>query len=146
MQLLSKRPAPPAAPRPVLPGDDPRVVQLAETPPTRWVARVGLWSVLKVSVAFYVVVGMALVTAAVVLCVVSDTTGLTPHLQHLARSLFSVKSLPLHPADVAAVTAAAGGVIALTGTILNFVAALVYNLIADLIGGIGVKAQSLAAE
>ena len=111
---------------------------LEDAPPKRRVARIGLWSVVKVSVFFYVVVGIALVTAGVALSAASGFIGLTPHLQHLASSLFSVKSLPLGPARVAAVVAAASAALAIAGTVVNVLVALIYNLIADLVGGVGV--------
>ena len=52
--------------------------------------------------------------------------------------LFDLKSFTLHPDLVLEYAAAGGGVLTLVGTCLNVLAALVYNLLSDVVGGIQV--------
>lgn len=118
---------------------------LGEPPSGGRVARIRVWSAVKVSLVFYFVMGLMSVTAGVALSVVSKSTGSTVHLQHLAQTLFNIKSLPLGPPHVAAVTAATAGVVALVGTMVNLLAVLVYNSISNLVGGVDVNVRMAPA-
>jgi hypothetical protein len=110
------------------------------------VRHVDVMTVVRVSVVFYLVVMLALVTASVLLWVFADTFGALPSLEKSIRTLFSLKSFVLHPATVAYYTAAAGIVLCVAGTFTNILAALIYNLIADVVGGVRVELESFSRE
>ena len=56
--------------------------------------------------------------------------------REVGQTLFDLKSFTIHPRSVAIYTSIGGGVLAVCGTFANILAALMYNLISDLVGGI----------
>jgi len=104
----------------------------------RVVRRLDILSVLKVSLLFYFCVLVVLVVAGAVLWDVAVEAGVIKSLDKLVKSLFALSSFQLHP--VAALewgTAVVGGA-CLIGVLVNVLAAILYNLISDLVGGIQV--------
>jgi hypothetical protein len=95
-----------------------------------------VWSVAKVSIVFYLLILVAVVVASVMLWYVADAAGSLQSIEKSVRTLFSLSKFTLHPGSVALYTALGGAVLAVVGTLGNILAALMYNLISDLIGGI----------
>ena len=117
----------------------PRPASLA--PPaegTRVVTRLDVYSVAKVSIVFYLILLVIFVIASVFLWLVADAFGAVDSIQRSVRSLFDLKSYVLHPGTIALYTSAAGAVLAVAGTIANVLAAVIYNLISEVIGGVRV--------
>lgn len=110
------------------------------------VRHVDVLTVARVSVVFYLVVIVVFVVASLFLWLAADAFGTLPSIEKSVRSLFSLKSFRLHPGTVALYTAAAGVVIAVAGTLWNILLALVYNLIADVVGGVRVELESFTKE
>jgi hypothetical protein len=107
------------------------------------VRRVSVWSVLKVSLIFYVLVlAVFLITGVAVWNVASDF-GVVNSLDKLVRSLFALSSFKLHPLAALAWGTAVGAALCFLGVLVNVVAALLYNLISDVVGGVRV---TLTAE
>jgi hypothetical protein len=92
-----------------------------------------------VSFIFYVMVFGAVVVAAVALWYVANAVGAIQSIEKSIRTLFDLSKFTLHPSQVAEYTAAGGGLLAIVGTLGNILAALMYNLISDLVGGIRFK-------
>ena len=103
---------------------------------SRRVTYVDVYSVAKVSLAFYLILLVVFVVASVLLWLVADAFGAVDSIQKSVRSLFAVKSFVLHPVTIALYTSAFGAVLAVAGTIANVLAATMYNLISEVIGGI----------
>ncbi len=103
-------------------------------------------TVAKVSVIFYLLVLVIIVVAAVLLWAAADSFGTLPSIQKSVRTLFSLRSFQLHVGAVAMYTGAAGVVIAVVGTIANILLAMIYNFIADVVGGIRVELESFGRE
>jgi hypothetical protein len=95
-----------------------------------------VWSVAKVSFIFYLLFFGAAVVASVMLWYVANAVGAIQSIEKSVKTLFDLKQFTLHPSQVAAWTSAGGGVLAVIGTIGNILAALMYNLISDLVGGV----------
>lgn len=110
------------------------------------VSHVSIATVIKVSVMFYLLFLAVIVVAAMLLWVVADQTGVVTSIDKSVRSLFSLKSFVLHASAVAEYTAAAGALLGLAGTLANILAALIYNLIADVVGGIRLRTESTTIE
>ncbi|HET6874697.1 MAG TPA: DUF3566 domain-containing protein [Acidimicrobiales bacterium] len=105
-----------------------------------------IMTVIRVSLIFWTVMLIALVVASVLLWTFADAFGSLPSIEKSIRTLFSLKSFKLHPSTIAMYTAAGGLVIAIAGTIANIVLALIYNLIADVVGGVRVELETFTAE
>lgn len=103
-------------------------------------------SVAKVSLVFFLLVLVVIVVASVLLWFAADAFGTLPSIEKSVRTLFSLKSFKLHPGAVAMYTSAAGVVIAIAGTLASILLALIYNLIADAVGGLRVDLDSFGSE
>jgi len=102
------------------------------------VRRVHVWSVFKVSVVFYACVLVVLLVAGGLLWDAASAVGLIRSLDKLIRSLFALSSFQLHPLTALAWGAAVMGGLCFVGVFVNVVAALLYNLISDIAGGVEV--------
>ncbi len=103
-------------------------------------------TVAKVSLIFYLLVLIIVVVASVILWEAANSFGTLPSIQKSVRTLFSLRSFQIHVSAVAMYTAAAGSVIAVVGTIANILLAMIYNLIADVVGGIRVELESFGRD
>ena len=104
----------------------------------RVLRRLDVASVFKVSFFFYFCVWVVLVVAGVVIWNVAATFGLITSLDKLVRSLFALTSFKLHPLTALEWGGAAVALLCLLGVFVNVLAALLYNLISDLVGGVQV--------
>jgi hypothetical protein len=110
------------------------------------VRHIDILTVIKVSAMFWLVMLAAVVLASVLLWVFADAFGSLPSIEKSVRTLFSLKSFTLHPAQVAEYTAAGGVVVSVVGIFATVLGALIYNLIADVVGGVRVELESFSAE
>jgi hypothetical protein len=135
-QIATDEPAPPVmVPPPPKPQrrTRPRVRKV-----TRVVRSVDAWSVFKVAVIFFVAMGVVIVTAGVLLWNLAQSTGTLDNVEGFFREAFNYDTFKLD-SDVlfhALLTLTALFVVAGTG--LAVVMAVLFNLIADLTGGIRV--------
>ncbi len=100
--------------------------------------RVGLLSVVKMSLAFYLCVFVVVMVAGAVLWNVAEAAGLIRKLDKLVRSLFALSNFQLHPLTALGWGGAAVGALCLLGVLANVLTAVFYNLLADLVGGLQV--------
>jgi Transmembrane domain of unknown function (DUF3566) len=100
------------------------------------VRRVDVASVAKVSIVFYLLVLVVVVVASLMLWYVADAFGALSGIERSIRTLFDLKKFTVHPAMVAGYTCLGGTVLAAAGTLANVLAAVMYNLISDVVGGI----------
>ena len=97
---------------------------------------------MRVSIVFYLVLLIVFVVASVLLYYAADAFGSLHSIEKSVRTLFSLKSFKLHPGNVAVYTSLAGLVITIAGTLANVIAALMYNLISDVVGGVRIEVLS----
>jgi hypothetical protein len=110
------------------------------------IRHIDILTVARVSVIFYLMVLAIVVVASVLLWYAADTTGTLPSLEKSVRTLFSLKTFTVHPGEVAEYTSGGGVVLAVVGTLTNILLALVYNLIAEVVGGVRVEVDSWPSE
>jgi hypothetical protein len=120
-----------------------RVIRRASTVRARATVRhLDVLTVLRVSVIFYLIFLAIVVVASVLLVDAANAFGTLPSLEKSIRTLFDLKTFTIHPSVVAAYTSAGGAMLAVAGVLANVLAALIYNLIADVVGGIRVEVDS----
>jgi hypothetical protein len=102
----------------------------------RLVRRLDTWTVFKVSFVFYVLFLAAVLVAGLVAWHVAYQVGFIHDIQKAVRSLADDTKFQLHGRVIFKYTAVGGGILAVAGTILNVVAAMLYNLISDIFGGV----------
>ena len=105
---------------------------------TRIVRSVDAWSVFKIAVVFFLAMGVVLMTASVLLWNLAQSTGTLDNVEGFFREAFQYDTFKLEsePLFRAALTLTALFVV--VGTGLTVVVAVLFNLIADLTGGIRV--------
>ena len=105
---------------------------------TRVVRSVDAWSVFKVAVIFFLAMGVVIITAGVLLWNLAQSTGTLDNVEGFFREAFNYDTFKLEsdPLFHALLTLTALFVVAGTG--LAVVMAVLFNLIADLTGGIRV--------
>jgi hypothetical protein len=102
----------------------------------RTIRHLNVWTVFKVSLAFYFMVAVAVVVASILLWYVADAFGSIQSIEKSVKTLFDLKSFTIHPSEVAKYVSLGGGILAVCGTFANVLVAFMYNLISDLVGGI----------
>ena len=127
--------APPGPPRP-----SGAMVAVPAGPRRHLLRRFDAWTVFKVSIVFYVLMLIVFLVAGVVAWNVAAGLGFVHDIEKGVRSLADDRRFVLHGGSVFGYTALGGLVLAVVGAILNTVAAVLYNLISDLIGGVQVVA------
>lgn len=108
----------------------------------RIVRRLDTWTVFKVSLVFYLCVLVVIIIAGVLLWNIAAAFGFLNSIDKSVKTLFDYTKFTLHPRAVLEYTIAAGAGLAVVGTLVNVVAALLYNLIADVVGGVQVVVVS----
>ena len=106
------------------------------------VARIEIRSVAKVLLALGAVAVVASGTAAVLVAIGAETSGLSQHLSHFASRVLGMKGFSLSPALLAAVAAICASVLSVGGVLLAGILAFTYGRIADLTGGLAVDLDS----
>lgn len=102
----------------------------------RLVRRLDAWTVFKVSLVFYLLMFGIVLVGGVVAWHVAVPLHFIRDIQKAVRTLADDRKFVLHPLPVLKWSAVAGGALVLLGTVLNTIAAVLYNLISDLIGGV----------
>lgn len=110
------------------------------------IRRVAPTSVFKFSLLLFASLYAVWVVAAVTLWIVSSTTGLRGNIESLIGDLFYAGEFRLHGGQLLRTTIVGGAVVVGIGAGLNFLLAVFYNLISDVVGGVRVVAGEYGQE
>jgi hypothetical protein len=102
----------------------------------RIVRRVELWSVLKLSLILYLCLWAVLLVAALILWNAVDSTGLIDRIEAVVTQIFGLESFAFDPGEIFRVYALGSLVMAILATVFNVMAAVLFNLISELVGGL----------
>jgi hypothetical protein len=102
------------------------------------VRSVDLWSVLKVSICFYLCALIVILVAGVMLWWVASAAGVVSSVESFVGELVNNKNFRLLSWEVLRAATLIGLVIVCLLTVLTVLAAAFYNLFSDLLGGIEV--------
>ncbi len=100
------------------------------------IQRIDLWSVLKMSLCFYLSTMIVLIVAGAVLWLVADALGVIHNVENFMNELLSSKDFKFLSAQILQGTILIGLVVVALLVILTVVAAAFYNLFAELLGGV----------
>jgi Transmembrane domain of unknown function (DUF3566) len=134
----------PAKPEPRAPKKKPRrrraatPRQVFERRYTQTVRSVDLWSVLKVSICFYLCALIVMLVAGVLLWWVASAAGVVTSIESFVGQLVNNKDFRLLSWEVLRAATLIGLVIVCILTVLTVLAAAFYNLFSELLGGIEV--------
>lgn len=102
------------------------------------VRKVGPWSVFKMSLVFYLCVMLVLLGAGVILYGMLGAMGALDSTTRLVRDLFSDRTFEINGRWLFTRALGVGLVMVVVWSLINVFVAFLYNLIADLVGGIEV--------
>ena len=100
--------------------------------------RVEPWSVLRFSVLFYASFFVVLLVAGLLLWIAASITGVVGDIENFIKELFALDAFSFRAVTMLSASVLGGLVLVLVGTGLNVLMAVLYNLIADVIGGVEV--------
>ena len=120
------RPVPAPAPQPVL--ENRRYRQT--------IHRVDLWSVLKISVCFYISAMAVLMVALVALWAIADAAGVIRSVEKFFGDLLQTKDFTFLSADILRGTLLVAAVLVVLLIVITVIAAAFYNLFSELFGGV----------
>lgn len=99
------------------------------------VRKVDLWSVLKISLCFYLAALGVLLVAGVVLWLLADAAGAIGNVEKFMGNILNSKNFRFVSGQILEGTLLVGLVMVALMTILTVIGAALYNLFADLVGG-----------
>ena len=99
------------------------------------VSKLDLWSVLKISLCFYLASVLVVVAAGVALWLIADGLGAIHDVEKFMGKILSSKNYRLVPVQILEGSVLVGLVFAALATILTVVGAALYNLFAKTLGG-----------
>lgn len=99
------------------------------------VRRVHPWSVLKISLLFYLSACIVLLTAGVLLWVAADRAGFVDNIESFIGDT-GFNDFRFLPGQILRGFVIFGLVLAVAGTIANVLLAVLFNLISDVVGGL----------
>jgi len=105
-------------------------------PGRRVIRSVDTWTVFRVSFLFYVCVLLVLLIAGSLLWLVASTFGIVHNVEKFIGKLFDLNSFRFQAWSILLGSTLGGMVVVLLGTGANVLAALLYNLISDVVGGV----------
>ncbi len=100
------------------------------------IRRIDLWSVLKVSICFYLCALLVFIGAGVILWFVADTFNVIHKVESFVGDLFDDKGFKFFPTEILRAATLLGLVFTSMATVMTVLATGFYNLFSDLIGGI----------
>jgi hypothetical protein len=100
------------------------------------IRRVDLWSVLKVSVCFYMASMAVMLVALVTLWVIGDAAGVVGSVEKFLGDLLQTKDFTFLSRQILQGTVLVGAVVAVLMIVMTVIAAAFYNLFAEILGGI----------
>jgi len=98
--------------------------------------RIDLWTVLKISVCFYICAMAVTMVAIVALWVIGDAVGVIKSVESFLGDLLQTKNFTFLDQDILRGTLLVGAVLVVLEIVLTVIAAAFYNLFAELFGGI----------
>ena len=102
------------------------------------IRKVGPWSVLKLSVLFYLCIMTVIVGAFVILYGLLDAIGALDSVTRLIRDLFADPSFEIHADWLLTRGVLIGLAMVVLWSLINLFVAFLYNLISDIVGGVEV--------
>jgi hypothetical protein len=102
----------------------------------RVVRRIDPWTVFKIALVLFVLLYAVLVVAGVLLWDLANKTGTVDNIQGAVKELFALQTFVIDGKKLFRASWALGAIMAIGGTGFAVTAAVLFNLIADLVGGV----------
>lgn len=97
-----------------------------------------MWTVLRFSILFYLSFLAVVLVAGTLLWVAASVTGVVDNFERFVEDLWERESFDISGGEILRSSLIGGLVLVLLGTGANVFVAVIYNLIADVVGGVEV--------
>ncbi len=105
------------------------------------IRRVDPWTVLKFSVLLYVSAYFVVLVAGIVLWSVATAAGVRGNIESFIGELIASERFEFKAAQILRSSIFGGAVLVLVGTFFNVLLAVLFNLISDVVGGLGISVE-----
>ncbi len=110
------------------------------------VRKVDPWTVLRFSVLFYLSLLVVWLVAGTLLWLAASASGVIDNLERFVEDLFALESFAVNGGLLFISCLVGGLVLVVLGTGANVVIALIYNITADIVGGVEVTVTEIDAS
>ena len=104
----------------------------------RVIRRIDVWTVLRFSILFYLSFLLVVLVAGALLWAAASTTGVVDNVERFIEDLWELESFSFSGGAILRSAFIGGLVLVLLGTGANVFVAVIYNLTADVVGGVEV--------
>lgn len=105
------------------------------------VRRVDPWTVLKFSALLYVSVYFVVLVAGVVLWSAATAAGVRGNVESFIGELIASDHFKFEAAKIMRASVIGGAILVVLGSLTNVLMAVLFNLISDVVGGIGISVE-----
>ena len=104
----------------------------------RVIRRIDIWTVLRFSILFYLSFLLVVLVAGMLLWAAASITGVVDNVERFIEDLWELESFSISGGAILRACFIGGLVLVLLGTGVNVFIAVIYNLTADVVGGVEV--------
>ena len=105
------------------------------------IRRVDPWTVLKFSALLYVSAYFVILVAGIVLWSVATATGVRGNIESFVSELIASERFEFEAGQILRSSIFGGAVLVAVGTFFNVLLAVLFNLISDVVGGVGISVE-----
>ena len=99
------------------------------------------WTILKFSVLLYLSTYFVILVAGVVLWSIASATGVRGNIEGFIGELIAAEEFKFQAAQILRASIFGGALLVAIGSLANVLMAVLYNLISDIVGGIGISVE-----
>lgn len=108
------------------------------------IRRVDPWTILKFSALLFVCMYVVILVAGIILWTVATATGVRGNIEHFVRELIASDTFKFKAGQILRSSVLGGAVLVVVGSLTSALMAVLFNLIADVVGGIGITVEERA--
>ncbi len=105
------------------------------------IRRVDPWTVFKFSALLYVSTYFVVLVAGIVLWAVATATGVRGNIESFVGELIASEKFEFEAGQILKSSVLGGAVLVAVGTFFNVLLSVLFNLISDVVGGIGISVE-----
>jgi len=105
------------------------------------IRRVDPWTVLKFSVLLYLSMYFVILVAGIVLWAVATATGVRGNIESFVGQLIASDNFKFEASQILRSSVIGGALLVMVGSAANILMAVLFNLISDVVGGIGISVE-----
>jgi hypothetical protein len=105
------------------------------------IRKVDPWTILKFSALIYLAMYVILLVAGVVLWTVASVSGVRGQIESFVGELIASEEFRFDASQLLRSSVIGGAILVVAGTCANVLMAVIFNLISDLVGGIGITVE-----